>query len=58
VIKFTPLPISPGETGEEPPNPVNRRLGELQSWSGYSEEEKSLVPLQSIEGRNIQPVTQ
>jgi len=37
---------------------VNRRLGELQSWSGYSGEEKNIVALQSIEGRNIQPVTQ
>jgi hypothetical protein len=49
VVSFTPLPLYTGVQSSE--YPLDRMLGEPQSWSGRCGEEKSLLFLQGIKPR-------
>jgi hypothetical protein len=47
LISLTPRPLCRREKG--PWNPLNRKVGGLQCWSGHDEEEKGSLPLKRIE---------
>jgi hypothetical protein len=44
--------------GKDPWNPLDRRLGGPQSWSGHSGEEKNSQPLPGFKPLIIQPIAQ
>jgi hypothetical protein len=56
VVSFTPPPLYP--QGKSPWYPLDKRLGEPQSRSGHSGEEKNSQSLPGYEPSIIQPVAQ
>jgi len=53
VVSFIPQPLYPW--GKRPQYPLERRLGELQRWSGHGGEEKTSLPLSQIKPQLFSP---
>jgi hypothetical protein len=56
MVSFIPQPLYP--QGKNSWYVLDRRLGEPQSWSGRSGEERNFKPLPGLEPPIIQPVAQ